>query len=240
MGVATTYRHPAPGSFGFVLRHDNRVKSANERSLTHRVSAHFRGRFRSGGFRPPSIGSASRAKSSHNAVTLALFADARRRCACSRKRVTIFFTLNAGRTSALPLYEYKCAKCAHQFEKIEKHNAPTTQKCPKCGGKAERMISAAGIQFKGSGWYVTDYKGKNSGASSVEGSGDGASGKSGDSSSDSKSADVQVAGLEIERRQDRRIKIRRRKVRRIEIVQSKKARRRKRSEALKWRIKVAY
>jgi putative FmdB family regulatory protein len=111
------------------------------------------------------------------------------RCGYSRKRVTIFFTLNAGRSFALPLYEYKCAKCAHQFEKIEKHNAPTTQKCPKCGGKAERMISAAGIQFKGSGWYVTDYKGKNSGATSVEGSGDGASGKSGDSSSDAKSQD---------------------------------------------------
>jgi putative FmdB family regulatory protein len=112
------------------------------------------------------------------------------RCAHSRKRVTIFFTLNAGRSSALPLYEYKCAKCAHQFEKIEKHNAPTTQKCPKCGGKAQRMISAAGIQFKGSGWYVTDYKGKSSGATSVEGSGDGASAKSGDSSSDSKSSDA--------------------------------------------------
>jgi putative FmdB family regulatory protein len=111
------------------------------------------------------------------------------RCVYSRKRVTIFFTLNAGRSFALPLYEYKCAKCAHQFEKIEKHSAPTTQKCPKCGGKAERMISAAGIQFKGSGWYVTDYKGKNSGATSVEGSGDGASGKSGDSSSDAKSQD---------------------------------------------------
>ena len=115
---------------------------------------------------------------------------ARPRCARSRKRVIIFITLNAGRSSALPLYEYKCAKCAHQFEKIEKHNAPTTQKCPKCGGKAERMISAAGIQFKGSGWYVTDYKGKSPGTSSVEGSGDGASGKSGESSSDSKSADA--------------------------------------------------
>jgi putative FmdB family regulatory protein len=114
----------------------------------------------------------------------------RRRCARSRKRVTIFITLNAGRSSALPLYEYKCEKCAHQFEKIEKHNAPTTQKCPKCGGKAGRMISAAGIQFKGSGWYVTDYKGKNSGASSVESSGDGAAGKAGDSSSDSKSSDA--------------------------------------------------
>ena len=60
----------------------------------------------------------------------------------------------------MPLYEYKCEKCGNQFEKIEKHSAPTTQKCPKCGAKAQRMISAAGIQFKGSGWYVTDYKGK--------------------------------------------------------------------------------
>jgi putative FmdB family regulatory protein len=118
------------------------------------------------------------------------FTDWRRCCAYDGKRVTILITLNAGRSSALPLYEYKCSKCAHQFEKIEKHNAPTTQKCPKCGGKAERMISAAGIQFKGSGWYVTDYKGKNSGATSVEGSGDGASGKAGESSSDSKSSDT--------------------------------------------------
>jgi putative FmdB family regulatory protein len=120
-----------------------------------------------------------------------VFVNVRGRCcAYSRKRVTIFVTLEAGRSSALPLYEYKCAKCAHQFEKIEKHNAATTQKCPQCGGKAERMISAAGIQFKGSGWYVTDYKGKNSGTSSVEGSGDGAAGKSGDSSSDSKSSEA--------------------------------------------------
>ena len=122
----------------------------------------------------------------------------------------------------MPLYEYKCAKCAHQFEKIEKHDAPTTQKCPKCGAKAERMISAAGIQFKGSGWYVTDYKGKNSGASSVEGSGDGATGKSGDSSSDSKSSDVKIAGLEIERREDRRIEIQQRKIQRFKIIQRKK------------------
>ena len=136
----------------------------------------------------------------------------------------LLFSLHsyAGRTSALPLYEYKCAKCAHQFEKIEKHDAPTTQKCPKCGGKAERMISAAGIQFKGSGWYVTDYKGKNSGATSVEGSGDGAAGKSGDSSSDSKSRGFKIAGLEIERRQDRRIQIQQRQIRRIEIVQREK------------------
>ncbi|MGH9758225.1 MAG: FmdB family zinc ribbon protein [Candidatus Acidiferrales bacterium] len=56
----------------------------------------------------------------------------------------------------MPLYEYKCIKCGHRVEKIEKVTARTTQKCPKCGGKAERMFAAPAIQFKGTGWYVTD------------------------------------------------------------------------------------
>jgi len=74
----------------------------------------------------------------------------------------------------VPLYEYKCAKCGHRFEKIENVSASTTKKCPKCGGKAERQLAAPAIQFKGSGWYVTDYAGKGSGsASSSESSGDG-------------------------------------------------------------------
>ncbi len=88
--------------------------------------------------------------------------------------------------SGLPLYEYKCEKCSHRFEKIEPFSAATVKKCPKCGAKAERMISAAGIQFKGSGWYVTDYKGKNSASGPSEGSSDGGS-SGGDSNSDSKS-----------------------------------------------------
>ena len=70
-----------------------------------------------------------------------------------------------GRNSVLPLYEYKCDKCGHRFEKIEKHSASEIKKCPKCGANAPRQISAAGIQFKGSGWYVTDYAGKGSSAS---------------------------------------------------------------------------
>ena len=76
----------------------------------------------------------------------------------------------------MPLYEYKCDKCGHRFEKIEKHSASEIKKCPKCGANAPRQISAAGIQFKGSGWYVTDYAGKGSSPSSSEG--DGASSKS--------------------------------------------------------------
>jgi putative FmdB family regulatory protein len=62
----------------------------------------------------------------------------------------------------VPLYEYKCVKCGHRFEKIESVSASEIKKCPKCGAKAERMLNAPAIQFKGTGWYVTDYAGKNS------------------------------------------------------------------------------
>jgi len=68
----------------------------------------------------------------------------------------------------LPLYEYKCEKCSHRFEKIEGFSASETKKCPKCGGKARRMVSASAIQFKGTGWYVTDYAGKKPGDSAAE------------------------------------------------------------------------
>ena len=60
----------------------------------------------------------------------------------------------------MPLYEYECQKCGRRTEKIEPVNGPHLKKCPRCGGKLERAISAPAIQFKGSGWYVTDYAGK--------------------------------------------------------------------------------
>lgn len=74
----------------------------------------------------------------------------------------------------MPLYEYKCRKCGHRFEKIESLSAATTKKCPECGGKAGRQITAPAIQFKGSGWYVTDYAGKKSGGATNEKSGEAA------------------------------------------------------------------
>jgi putative FmdB family regulatory protein len=77
----------------------------------------------------------------------------------------------------LPLYEYKCVKCGHRFEKIESHSASVTKKCPKCGAKSERQLGAPAIQFKGSGWYVTDYGGKGSSQAPVESHGDGAAAK---------------------------------------------------------------
>ncbi len=57
----------------------------------------------------------------------------------------------------MPLYEYKCEKCGKRFEKIERFQGPFLKKCPNCGGKVERLMSPSAIQFKGSGWYVTDY-----------------------------------------------------------------------------------
>jgi putative FmdB family regulatory protein len=60
----------------------------------------------------------------------------------------------------MPLYEYQCEKCGHRFEKIQKFSDRMVKKCPECGGKVEQMISAPAVQFKGSGWYVTDYANK--------------------------------------------------------------------------------
>ncbi len=60
----------------------------------------------------------------------------------------------------MPLYEYKCLKCGRNTEKIENVSGPHLKKCPHCGGKVESVITAPAIQFKGSGWYVTDYAGK--------------------------------------------------------------------------------
>jgi len=66
----------------------------------------------------------------------------------------------------LPLYEYRCLKCKRHTEKIENMNGPHLKKCPHCGGKMESVITAPAIQFKGSGWYVTDYGKKTSGGDS--------------------------------------------------------------------------
>ena len=96
----------------------------------------------------------------------------------------------------MPIYEYECKKCKHRFEKIKKFSDPPETKCPQCGGKLEQLLSAPAVQFKGSGWYVTDYarKGSSSGSSSrheggsdkVESSAEKTEPKPKDSKSDSK------------------------------------------------------
>ena len=59
----------------------------------------------------------------------------------------------------MPIYEFECRKCKDRLEVFQKMNDKPPVKCQKCGGKLEKLISASAIQFKGSGWYVTDYAG---------------------------------------------------------------------------------
>ncbi len=65
-------------------------------------------------------------------------------------------------TASVPIYEYECAK-GHRFEAIQKVSDPPLKKCEKCKSKTERLISSPAIQFKGTGWYVTDYAKNGSG-----------------------------------------------------------------------------
>jgi putative FmdB family regulatory protein len=57
----------------------------------------------------------------------------------------------------MPLYEYECDACGHRFEKIQKFSDPLEDTCPKCGGAVHKLMSSPAIQFKGSGFYITDY-----------------------------------------------------------------------------------
>lgn len=60
----------------------------------------------------------------------------------------------------MPIYEYECRDCGHRFERLQKVTDRKVRTCPKCKGKVERLVSAPAIQFKGEGWYVTDYSEK--------------------------------------------------------------------------------
>ena|SRR5271165_3524479 len=64
----------------------------------------------------------------------------------------------------MPNYEYLCKNCGHRFEQIRKFSDKQLRKCPECGGVIEQVISAPAVQFKGSGWYVTDYAKKGTGS----------------------------------------------------------------------------
>ena len=98
----------------------------------------------------------------------------------------------------MPLYEYQCDKCAHRFEVIQKYSDAPIAVCPKCGGPVMKLLSSPAIQFKGTGWYITDYakKGKSegksgsengSGAAKAEGKESGSTAAASDSSSSSTS-----------------------------------------------------
>ena len=76
----------------------------------------------------------------------------------------------------MPLYEYQCDACGHRFEVIQKHSDPPIDKCPVCGKTVHKLQSAPAFQFKGNGWYVTDYARKDGGKSAADG-GSGEGGK---------------------------------------------------------------
>ena len=62
----------------------------------------------------------------------------------------------------MPLYEYQCTKCKDKFEILRHFDDEPLLKCQKCGGKLVKLVSSSAIQFKGNGWYITDYAKKNS------------------------------------------------------------------------------
>ena len=72
----------------------------------------------------------------------------------------------------MPLYEYECDNNGHRFEVIQKFSDPPIQTCPTCGGPVHKLISSPAFQFKGSGWYVTDYARKDSGGKATTGTGE--------------------------------------------------------------------
>ena len=84
----------------------------------------------------------------------------------------------------MPLYEYQCKQCHSLTERIQKFSDPPLAVCPHCGGELEQLLSAPAVQFKGSGWYVTDYA-KKSSAGTVAGGNGSTPASSGDSKPDS-------------------------------------------------------
>jgi putative FmdB family regulatory protein len=85
----------------------------------------------------------------------------------------------------MPLYEYRCQSCQHQFEVIQKFSDPPIGKCPSCGeGAVVKLFSSPAFQFKGSGWYITDYARKDAAKASSDTKTDGQSDAKADAKSD--------------------------------------------------------
>jgi putative FmdB family regulatory protein len=93
----------------------------------------------------------------------------------------------------MPLYEYRCLQCDHQFEVIQKFSDPPVEKCPKCGGPVRKLMSSPAIQFKGSGWYITDYARKGSGGGESKSEGNAATDSSATGDKGEKSAKSEKA-----------------------------------------------
>jgi len=89
----------------------------------------------------------------------------------------------------MPMYEYQCAACGHQMEAIQKFSDKPLKSCPKCKKpRLEKLLSTSAIQFKGSGWYITDYARKSSSETAKPDRGDVSKETKSDSGGDSKDA----------------------------------------------------
>ncbi len=72
----------------------------------------------------------------------------------------------------MPIYEYECQTCRHRFELQQKFTDPPIDTCPQCGAAVRKLISAPGLMFKGTGWYITDYSDKLKDPAAQSGKGD--------------------------------------------------------------------
>lgn len=98
----------------------------------------------------------------------------------------------------MPTYEYRCTSCAHDFEKVQRMSDEPGAECPECGSASERRLSGgAGFLFKGSGFYITDYRSEGYKKAEKKESGSGDSGgkaKTGDGASSAKSSPADSSG----------------------------------------------
>jgi putative FmdB family regulatory protein len=93
----------------------------------------------------------------------------------------------------MPIYEYRCLDCGHEFERMQKFSDPPVDKCPACPGTVQKLISRSAFHLKGNGWYVTDYarKGSNNGSGKTASTND--SGGTASASSNSSSTEQGTA-----------------------------------------------
>lgn len=87
----------------------------------------------------------------------------------------------------MPIYEYQCKDCGDRIEEMQKMSDPPLTTCKECGGELKKLISAPAVQFKGEGWYVTDYAGKGKKKKDDAGGGEGQSESKSDAKTESKS-----------------------------------------------------
>lgn len=103
----------------------------------------------------------------------------------------------------MPLYEYQCKKCHSLTERIQKFSDSPLTVCPHCGGELEQLLSAPAIQFKGSGWYVSDYAKKPSGGASAK-SADSAPASTSDGKTDAPKTDGSSSADKAEKKSEKK------------------------------------